>query len=140
MKHILFLIQFMCLMFCINALTFTEAKSQTVISPYLTDTLTNADTLRAAIRVPGVNSVLTFQANYTKISGTPASSIILQASLDGVNYYTVPGADTLTVTNVATVQTKLWPLSGSAYLWYRLYGVTSGTQSGQIKTFMLNRQ
>lgn len=114
------------------------AHSQTALTP-ITDTLTNVDTARLIIRIPGEQNVLTFQANYTKISGTSAASLILQGSLDGVNYVTIKGADTATVANVAPVQSFAWELPRSNYLYYRIYGTTSGTQSGQLKALALYR-
>lgn len=120
--------------FCV---TFT-ARAQSPLIP-VTDTLTNTDTARLVIKVPGSNNVLTFQLNYTKISGTSASSVILQGSLDGVNYVTIPGTDTATVIDANGVQAFTWELPRSNYLWYRLYGTTGGTQSGQIRALALFR-
>jgi len=116
-----------------------QAKAQVALTP-ATDTLTNTDTARLKIQVKGSMNVLTFQANYTKISGTSASSLLLQGSLDGVNFVTIKGADTATVANVAGVQAFTWVQPRSNFLWYRIYGVTSGTQSGQLKAWALYRE
>lgn len=115
-----------------------SVQAQSALTPAI-DTLTNVDTLRVSVRAAGIKDMAAIQLNYTKISGTSASSVTLQASLDGVNYATVKGADTATITNVAGVQTFLWKIVPSPYLWYRLYGVTSGTQSGQVKALYLGK-
>lgn len=122
----------------ILSLCFAETKAQSALTPTI-DTLTNTDTARLKIQIKGSNNVLTFQANYTKISGTASTSLILQGSLDGVNFVTIPGADTATVTDVSGVQAFAWELPRSNYLWYRLYGTTGGTQSGQLRAWALFR-
>lgn len=135
MKKILSLICMICLM---AVMLPTSASAQSPLLP-ATDTLTNTDTARLTLRIPGKFDVLTFQANYTKISGTASSSLILQGSLDGVNFVTIPGADTASVTDIAPTQAFIWELPRSNYLWYRIYGTTGGTQSGQLKALALYR-
>lgn len=132
-KKILFLLAAIAL-----CLAVPEARAQTALIPAI-DTLTNTDTARLTIKIPGKYDVLSFQFTYTKISGTSASTVLLQGSNDGVDFATIKDADTATVTNVAGPQTFLFKLTPSPYLWYRLYGVTSGTQSGQVKAVAVYR-
>lgn len=115
-----------------------SAMSQTSMSPAI-DTLTNIDTCMIGIRLPGKFDILTFQVNYTKISGTPSTQLVLKGSLDGLNFVTLPGLDTATVLNLAGVQSFIWSPDKSRYLYYRIYGVSSGTQSGQLKAYVLSR-
>lgn len=110
--------------------------AQTATLPAI-DTLTNTDTARMVAKINGSNTVVSIQATYTKISGTSATNVFVQGSLDGVNY--VPISDTLTITNVAGPQTKVFTLGLSEYLWYRVFAITAGTQSGQLKAVWIAR-
>lgn len=112
------------------------ANAQTALLP-ATDTLTNAETVDLSLKIPGSNNVLTFQLNAVKISGTTAGSAFLQASLDGTNYLTVPGTDTLTLANSNNY--KFWVLDRSNFLYYRIRVVGTGTQSTQLKGIALYR-
>lgn len=112
-------------------------QAQTALSP-TTDTLTNAATRDLTVKIPGAyNEVLTFQLNVVKISGTTAGSAYVQGSLDGVNYFTLPGTDTLTLANNNNF--KSWVVAKSQYLHYRVHVVGSGTQSTQLKAWALYR-
>ena len=60
--------------------------------------------------------IMTVYASCTKISGAPSITGTLQQSPDGISWYpvragTTPGQDTMTVTNVAGVQTYAWEKS-----------------------------
>lgn len=72
------------------------------------------------------------QATYLKTSGTVGGTVILQYSLDGVDYTTIPGTDTLTLSNVDR-QAKVWMIEGNPAVYYRLYATGSGTQVGRLK-------
>lgn len=132
MKHFLFLLV------AVMALTVsTQLQAQTALTP-VTDTLTDAGTRNLTIKISGAyNDVLTFQLNVVKINGTTAGSAYVQGSLDGVNYFTLPGTDTLTLTNGNNF--KGWVAGKSNYLFYRVHVVGSGTQSTQLKAWALFR-
>jgi hypothetical protein len=112
------------------------AYAQTAMTP-ATDTVTNAATRDLSLKIPGTNAVLTFQLNVVKLSGTTAGTAFVQGSLDGVNYVTLPGSDTLTLANASV--TKAWVQPRSNFLFYRIRVVGSGTQSTQLKGLALYR-
>ena len=129
MKHFLFIIALFA------GINVANAQSALLPSP---DTLTNAATRDLTLKVPGAfNEVQTFQLNVVKISGTVAGTAFVQGSLDGVNYFTLPGTDTLTLTNGNNA--KAWVAGKSNYLFYRIRTVGVGTQSAQLKAWVLNR-
>lgn len=78
---------------------------------------------------------ITFIANCTKISGSPAGTITIQKSGDGATWApivagTVAGSDTFTIANVSGVQSYSWdkPIKYAPY--YRgVIATTSATQS-----------
>jgi hypothetical protein len=104
----------------------------------VTDTILNAGTEYATLKAQNAYTVATFQAVVTKISGTVAGTVVLQASLDGINYVSV-GADTLTNTN-QTTNTHIWTVEPSKYLYYRLKATGSGTMSATIKGWFHGKQ
>lgn len=114
-----------------------DCMAQSNMSP-ATDTLTNVDTSNMVLRIPGAyNEVLTFQLNVRKLSGTTAGTAYVQGSLDGVNYFPLPGSDTLTFANSNNY--KAWVLAKSQFLWYRVRCIGSGTQSTELKALVLYR-
>lgn len=128
MKYILLILAFVGLTF--------SGFAQSAMSPD-PDTLTNAATRDLTLRVPGSNNVLTFQLNVKKLSGTTAGTAFVQGSLDGVNYFTLSGTDTLTMANSDNY--KSWVLPRSNFLYYRIRVVGTGTQSTQLKGIVLYR-
>lgn len=131
MKRIVTILPFACFAFIANT------HAQTALTP-ATATVTDAGTQNLAIKIPGSWTDLTFQLNVTKVTGTPAGTAFLQGSLDGVNYATVPGTDTLTLTNVASI-TKVWALNRSRFLFYNVKVVGTGTQSTTVGALYLSR-
>lgn len=122
----------LCLILCAAV-----SKAQSALAPS-PDTLTNVDTSNMILKIPGAyNEVLTFQLNVTKLSGTTAGSAYVQGSLDGVNYFTLPGTDTLTFANSNNF--KVWVLPKSQFLWYRVRAIGSGTQSTKLNSLVLFR-
>lgn len=89
------------------------------------DTLTNTDTLYKVITTTAGYSAIGIQPVVTKISGTVAGNVILQGSLDGINYVAL---DTLALANAAT-NTKVFTPAATPYVFYRVQFITSGTQS-----------
>ena len=116
--------------------TITHAQNATLMPLLPGDTLTNADTLYKEIKVTAGYSALGIQPVITKISGTVAGNVILQSSLDGVNYI---NTDTLVLANVA-VNTKLFAKVTTPFTFYRLYFLTAGTQSYVPRIYYVPRK
>lgn len=126
MKNLFFLVAVF-----ISAITFGQS-SMTV-----SDTVVNAGTEYATLKVANSGSNVSVQIVATKISGTVAGTAVLQASNDGVNYVSI-GADTLTLTNVTT-NTHLWSVSANPYIYYRVKVTGSGTMVATIKGYLVRR-
>jgi len=110
-------------MLALTAVTFGQSAS--VMPLTAGDTLTNADTLYKVIKVTAGYSALGIQPIINKISGTVAGNVILQVSLNGVDYV---NTDTLALTNVAK-QGTFWSKVTTPGVFYRLQFITAGTQS-----------
>ena len=113
------------------------------------DTITNTATNYLVQRVQGAYKTVTIQPIVAKISGTPAGTITLQGSIDGVNYSTVStgylsilgnygsgGAATYSVTNTTTQSTG-FVVIGNPYQYYRLAYAGSGTMSCTLSANVL---
>jgi len=102
-----------------------------------TDTITNAVTKYQYGIVNGANIHATFQAKFTKISGTAAATVKLQGSVLGIDWEDL--GSSYTVTDVAS-QAKAFTVVPSTYQYYRLSIVPTGTQSVKVETAVLVRQ
>lgn len=89
-------------------------------------TATNADTIYLTPNIVNPADHSAFQLNVLKVSGTVAGSAVLNCSEDGTNWFAVPGADTLTLTNASNF--KRWQLGAVNSKMYRIKLITSGTQ------------
>jgi len=107
------------------------------------DTLADAETITLAqpnaSYFKAIDGIISVGVVATKISGTTAGSVILEASIDGTNYKGVYGtsADTLALTNTSGAQVKNWFLNGVKPAKMRIRFVGSGTQSTQIKAYFI---
>jgi hypothetical protein len=97
------------------------------------DTIVNTATVSVTQTFKLTYAVASFQAVVTKVSGTVAGTIILEASNDGTNYAAI-SVDTLNLTNVAT-NTKLWAVTSVPYKYYRLKGTGIGTMAAILKWY-----
>lgn len=84
--------------------------------------------------VSGYNSAV-YGVKLTKIDGTVAGTSILEQSLDGTNYETATGTDTLTHAN-ATTNFKNWTISGPPFPYYRVKITGSGTMRAKVYGYM----
>lgn len=113
---------------------------------YITvDTVTNTGTnyLQNKYLVSGSAQSVTIQWYASKISGTIAGTVTLQGSLDGINWVTITGNNTVnnvsistyTATNV-TSQSYVWVLQNNPFPWYRVTWTGAGTMAAiQQATF-----
>jgi hypothetical protein len=102
------------------------------------DTVTNTGskymTLPLSTPVTGPKQTVTISAVATLISGTGAGTVILQGSIDGVNYSTIAASQlqgaqtaTFTLTNVSS-QVYHWVVLGAPFPYYRINLTGSGTE------------
>jgi hypothetical protein len=103
-----------------------------------TDTVTNTTVLYQYAIAQGSNIHVTFQSLFTKVTGTPAGTIALQGSIDGVNWSGTLGT-AFTITDVTT-QVASFTVVPSTYQYYRIVVTPSGTQSSRINTKVLLRK
>ena len=84
-----------------------------------------ATTYATFLSVPA--DVAAFQVALTKDSGTVGGYVIVEATVDGTNWLRC-SSDTLALTNVSTVQSKVWDISNFLFraASYRLKIVPSG--------------
>lgn len=105
------------------------------------DTIANAGTAFLSIGISGYQNVVSIQPLVTKISGTTAGTLRLFGSLDGTNYTRINATtDSLVLTNVAGVQTKIFVVPNSPYSYYRVQVTGSGTQSTKVQAFAIWRK
>ena len=123
MKKILFIASLFCLAIAGNAQNKPSYLNpeRVVQSPR---NLTNTDTLTLPAYGIGSN-VKGFQISVLKVSGTVAGTVYLQATIDGIAWANI---DSLVLSNVATVQTKITIPAHTSYNSYKAYFVSSGTQ------------
>jgi hypothetical protein len=121
----------------------TKAQSSQMTG---SDTVTNTATVNLDANVTGDYHTISFQLVATKVNGTPAGTVIIQASNDGTNYFninttgiTTAYADTFTVTNVAT-QTYPWVEALGKWKYYRLKCTGSGTSNYIVKGYIQPRK
>lgn len=139
MKKLLFMFSLMLAFVAVKAQVATNIQSlisDTVHKAGL-DTVINTGVKIQKIQIPGYNDVLTFQGILNKISGTAGGSIVLQGSLDGINYINIGSA--FTPTNVA-LQTFSFSLNPSTWLNYQIQYTGTGTMSVTINSFAMWRK
>lgn len=103
------------------------------------DTAADATTVNLTVTPPAYYvAAATVQLNVIKVSGTVAGTARLTGSLDGVNYATVPGTDTLTLTNAS--QSKVWSIGSYPYQYLRIIYTTTGTQRSVPAALILSRK
>jgi hypothetical protein len=137
-------------LFLASLLVFTatqvEVKAQTkkpVIASVQvgTDTTSNTDATSLTFTEVGSN-VVSFQATVTRLSGTiTTATVLLQATNDGVNWVTVKGADTLSISSLASGSASLlWAIDKTHFTSYRAYyAISAGTQTSVLKFTMVRR-
>lgn len=97
---------------------------------------TNTNAVTSYVNFNSVASrVKAFQASVTKVSGTVAGKVYLEATIDGSQWQKL---DSLVLSDVTT-QTKLFPISATSYNSYRANFTTTGTQVSYLIFSMLRR-
>lgn len=104
----------------------------------VTDTITNAVTKYQYGIIDDYQDTVAVQPTFTKVSGTAAATVKLQASVDGTSYNDVGSPASYTVTDT-TSQSVLFTMNPSYYRFYRLSIVPTGTQSVKVVTPVVYR-
>lgn len=132
MKKILFAALIAALTFGMTVVS-TKAKAQSTNTT--TKTITAADT----ITYTSIGSNLRgLQYTYTETSGTTAGKVYLQGTING----TYVNLDSLTLTDVATAQTKVFtvaPTAGTLYKNYRWVNTNTSSATGAVVATYLRR-
>lgn len=113
------------------AIAGVSANAQLIMAG--SDTIVDAGVVSVTQTLSISHAVTSFQAVVTKVSGTVAGDVILEASNDGTNY-SIISSDTLTLTDVAT-NSQLWSVTNAPYKFYRLKGTGSGTMAAILSGF-----
>lgn len=94
------------------------------------DTLTDAGTATLFVKstFSGKN-LLSVQVVSDNISGTTAGTAIIQESVNGTDYLTIPDADTLTLSDGASI---IWHVTDTPSRKYKVLFTGSGTQSSVV--------
>lgn len=114
----------------------TKAQGVQKLPTVSADTLVNADTVTKVIRITGNFQAIAIQPIITRLSGTAAGSVVLEGSVDGVNYVSL--GDTLSVTNQVT-NTAVWSKGYAIYPYYRIRAISSGTVSQVLNVWYVVR-
>lgn len=136
MKKLFSILAMVCIGFSLNAQSVTVMKN-TTYPTLVSDTVTNTGNGSLTINLNSAYSNITIQPKVTRISGTMNSNSApkLQGSLDGTNYYDIPG-DTLHITNTASPIVDDWALSSQVYKYYRVTWTGSGTMSAKLEALI----
>lgn len=97
-----------------------------------TKTITAADTTTFT-NVP--SKLKGFQYTYTETSGTTAGKVYLEGTIN-TTYVLL---DSLTLSDVATAQTKVFALTSTTYLNYRFRNTNTSSATGAIRVAYLRR-
>lgn len=133
MKKLLFgLIAMLVLSFTVKAQSISQATPLTGN----TQTITNTATGTLTVKVTDSYEVTSVQVNVTKVSGTIAGKVYMQASLDNVNFSNI---DSVTVTDKA-VNSKIFLNGINKYLYYKVSYTGVGTMVGTMNGFIVARK
>jgi len=85
-------------------------------------------------KITGAVGSLGIEFLFERITGTAGGYAILQSSNDGSNWFNHYGtsADTLTITNTASVQGKHWGVGDIDFVRYRVKLIGNQTQTGKV--------
>ena len=107
---------------------FAQAQVPGVVTAFVNDTTTNAETeylVFASPKALTVNYVIGIQVKPVNASGTATVTAAIQTSNDGTNWYEY-GTST-TVNTAGTVSPYSWLITDSPFKYYRVKLVSSGT-------------
>jgi hypothetical protein len=130
MKKLLFAALVAALTFGFSAAPTHKADAQS--TKLVTKTITAADTITFSA-VP--SKILSFQYTFTETSGTTAGKVYMEGTVNG----TYVLLDSLTLSDVATAQTKVFTISATSYLNYRFRNTNTSSATGAVRVAWLRR-
>lgn len=116
--------------FTFAAVTAPTAKAEAQTVKLVTKSITSTDTTVFANIGSKVKS---FQYTFTESSGTTSGKVYLEGTVNG----TWIAVDSLTLSDVTTAQTKLFPVTSTNYLSYRFRN--SAAITGAVRAAWLRR-
>jgi hypothetical protein len=121
------------------AMAFTANAQRASVMPIAAgDTINNTGTVTKQLpTITGGYSGVMIQMNLSKISGTGAGTVQLQASLDNTNW--VNSGSAFTITNVST-QAAQFTVTSPVPVYLRLLCTGSGTESVATVTYYVYRK
>lgn len=139
MKKFLFLLLAVGSLF-VTSQSYGQAGKFTMLSTFgnATDTVTNTGTNTLTIANNGYEKTIAIQLNVTNISGTTAGTATLQASIDGVSFFNIPGVSTATIS--ATALGCVFFVVDSPFPFYRVSVTGSGTVQETLSGFLVARK
>lgn len=130
MKKLLFGLMIAAVSFAVATLPTASVSAQSTKTT--TKTITAADTITFT-NVP--SKLKGFQYTYTETSGTTAGKVYLEGTIN-TTYVLI---DSLTLSDVATAQTKVFPLTATTYLSYRFRNTNTSSATGAVRVAYLRR-
>lgn len=101
-------------------------------------TLTNTDTAKYEVAVNGAKANVSIQVNVGKLTGTVAGKIDIYGSVDGVTYETALA--TASVSKADASANYVIKLTNNAYKKYRIWSISSGTNTHTSRVYLLYRK
>ncbi|MGQ0739136.1 MAG: hypothetical protein ACT4OJ_08775 [Bacteroidota bacterium] len=119
-------------LFTVAAVSYPSVKAEAQSIKLTTKTITTADT----VTFTNVGSrVKAFQYTFTETSGTTAGKVYLEGTING----TYVLLDSLTLADVTTAQTKVFPLTATTYLTYRFRNTNTSSATGAVRAAWIRR-
>ena len=104
------------------------------------DTVTDAGADTFYVNMLSFRNSVSFQVNVTNMTGdVSTSTVLIQASIDQVNFFTI---DTITLVNTTNVQSYSYLVNegyGNPFQTYRVVFIGDGTQTSSWQSFLLYR-
>lgn len=113
---------------------FTQAQTVGAFISFVNDTTTDAETEYMVIATPKAilgNHVAGIELSGTNASGTATVTAAIQVSDDNTLWYNY--GSSITLNNAGTVSNYAWTLQETAYKYYRIRCISTGTGVTYIK-------
>ena len=131
--------KFLVLLFLIASFTVSAQFSTGVRLPIATTDSMEVGQLTVTkyITLGSGYSTVSIQPTVTEFSGTTAGKVKLYGSIDEVNYVQL---DSMVLTDVTTVQTKVFNITPNKYAKIKIQGVGTGTMNAVLRVWYLARK
>jgi hypothetical protein len=130
MKKFFFAVVIAAITFGLSSTPTVKANAQS--TKLVSKTISAADTITFT-SIP--SRLKAFQYTFTESSGTTAGKVYLEGTVNG----TWVALDSLTLADVGTAQTKVFPITSTSYLSYRFRNTNTSSSSGSVKAAYVRR-